>query len=72
VISLSLSLFVLVFGLMMMGGARTVGQERASRAWTQYLLRNDSHVLRLFQGQLRSTVACLTCGKVCLSVCVCL
>jgi ubiquitin carboxyl-terminal hydrolase 8 len=33
------------------------------RSWAKYLLRNDSLIVDLFQGQLRSELKCLTCGK---------
>jgi ubiquitin carboxyl-terminal hydrolase 8 len=36
-------------------------ERRAARAWQQYLTKNSSVVVDLFQGQLKSTVTCLTC-----------
>ncbi|GFO28835.1 ubiquitin carboxyl-terminal hydrolase 19, partial [Plakobranchus ocellatus] len=36
----------------------------ADEAWAQYKLRNDSVVVDLFQGQLKSKLVCPRCGKV--------
>ncbi|RUS75669.1 hypothetical protein EGW08_016563 [Elysia chlorotica] len=36
----------------------------ADEAWAQYKLRNDSVVVDLFQGQLKSKLVCPKCGKV--------
>ncbi|GFR84324.1 ubiquitin carboxyl-terminal hydrolase 19 [Elysia marginata] len=36
----------------------------AEEAWAQYKLRNDSVVVDLFQGQLKSKLVCPRCGKV--------
>ena len=32
-------------------------------AWNDHTSLNDSVIVRLFQGQLKSTVTCLTCRK---------
>jgi len=45
-------------------GTNFTDKELAAISWNNYLRRTDSQVLRLFQGQFRSTVSCLTCGKV--------
>ena len=45
-------------------GTNFTDKELAAISWSNYLRRTDSQVLRLFQGQFRSTVSCLTCGKV--------
>ena len=34
-------------------------------AWNNYKSRNDSKIVDLFQGQLKSEVTCNTCNKVC-------
>ena len=39
--------------------------ERVSaEAWGQYLVRNRSVVVDIFAGQLKSTLRCLTCGRI--------
>jgi ubiquitin carboxyl-terminal hydrolase 8 len=40
----------------------TKDEEEAIEAWKNYLRRNKSLVVDLFQGQLRNTCKCLTCG----------
>lgn len=42
--------------------------ELAEAAWAGHLLRNNSVVVDLFQGQLKSTVVCPTCDKVSVTV----
>ena len=42
----------------------TNDEEDAIEAWKNYLRRNKSLVVDLFQGQLRNTCTCLTCGHV--------
>ena len=42
----------------------TNDEEDAIEAWKNYLRRNRSLVVDLFQGQLRNTCKCLTCGHV--------
>jgi len=32
-------------------------------SWENYLKRNNSHIVNIFQGQLKSTLTCLDCGK---------
>jgi len=39
-------------------------ERKAARAWQQYLTKNSSVVVDLFQGQLKSSVTCLTCRYV--------
>ena len=39
-------------------------QEIANEAWKKYLLRNKSIIVKLFQGQLKSTLVCPDCKKV--------
>lgn len=38
-------------------------KEVASEAWSQHHARNQSIVIDLFYGQLKSKVRCLCCGK---------
>jgi ubiquitin carboxyl-terminal hydrolase 8 len=42
----------------------TNDEEDAIEAWKNYLRRNKSLVVDLFQGQLKNTCTCLTCGHV--------
>ena len=42
----------------------TNDEKDAIEAWKNYLRRNKSLVVDLFQGQLRNTCTCLTCGHV--------
>lgn len=35
----------------------------AGKAWQMHKVINDSIIVNLLQGQFKSTVACLTCGK---------
>jgi len=37
-------------------------EKQAANAWKNYLLRNKSIIVDLFQGQLKSTLKCLTCS----------
>ena len=39
-------------------------QISAQREWNIYLRRDDSIIVRLFQGQYKSQLRCLTCGTV--------
>lgn len=39
-------------------------QIAAEREWNIYLRRDDSIIVRLFQGQYKSQLKCLTCGQV--------
>ncbi len=41
-----------------------VVQEIAEETWLKYMMRNQSVVVRLFQGQLKSTLVCPQCNKV--------
>ncbi len=41
-----------------------VVQEIAEETWLKYMMRNQSVVVRLFQGQLKSTLVCPLCNKV--------
>jgi ubiquitin carboxyl-terminal hydrolase 4/11 len=47
------------------GGAEKEMVELARKSWEGYLLRNDSVIVDLFQGQYRSTLVCPECSKVC-------
>ena len=38
-------------------------QEMATKSWEIYSKRNDSIIVDLFQGQYKSRVECLKCGK---------
>lgn len=38
-------------------------ERNSQEAWKDYLLRNKSIVVDLFQGQLKSTLKCLECGN---------
>lgn len=40
----------------------------ANKSWEGYMLRNDSVIVDLFQGQYQSTLVCPECQKVCLSL----
>ncbi len=42
-----------------------VVQDIADETWLKYMMRNQSIVVRLFQGQLKSTLVCPLCSKVC-------
>lgn len=37
-------------------------EKQAANAWKNYLLRNKSIIVDLFQGQLKSTLKCLKCS----------
>ena len=37
-------------------------EKQAANSWKNYLLRNKSIIVDLFQGQLKSTLKCLTCS----------
>jgi len=39
-------------------------ERKAARAWQQYLTKNSSVIVDLFQGQLKSTVTCMVCRYV--------
>lgn len=38
----------------------------SAKEWDIYLMRDNSIIVQWFQGQYRSRLQCLTCGKVCL------
>lgn len=46
------------------GGGDAELVQLATTCWEQYLSRNDSVIVDLFQGQYRSTVVCPDCAKV--------
>jgi ubiquitin carboxyl-terminal hydrolase 4/11/15 len=46
------------------GGAEKEMVELAKNSWEGYLMRNDSVIVDLFQGQYRSTLVCPECQKV--------
>ena len=41
-----------------------LSQDIADEAWYKYLQRNQSVVVKVFQGQLKSTLVCPQCSKV--------
>ena len=41
-----------------------VVQDIADETWLKYMMRNQSIVVRLFQGQLKSRLVCPLCSKV--------
>ena len=41
----------------------TRDEDKANQAWNLHLSINNSIIVELFQGQLKSTVTCLTCNK---------
>lgn len=45
-------------------------QIAAEREWNIYLRRDDSIIVRLFQGQYKSQLKCLTCGAVSGAKCI--
>lgn len=47
------------------GGGELEMAKLAQKSWEGYMLRNDSVIVDLFQGQYKSTLICPTCGKVC-------
>lgn len=48
-----------------MEGAGKPDAEVANEAWRRYKRRNDSVIVDLFQGQLKSKLTCPVCNKVC-------
>lgn len=48
-----------------MEGAGKPDTEVANEAWRRYKSRNDSVIVDLFQGQLKSKLTCPVCNKVC-------
>ncbi|EKM81724.1 hypothetical protein AGABI1DRAFT_118809 [Agaricus bisporus var. burnettii JB137-S8] len=46
------------------GGGNLELVQLAKKSWDGYLLRNDSVIVDLFQGQYQSTLVCPECGKV--------
>lgn len=48
-----------------MEGAGKPDAEVANEAWRRYKSRNDSVIVDLFQGQLKSKLTCPVCNKVC-------
>lgn len=47
------------------GGGDKELVELAQKSWDGYMLRNDSVIVDLFQGQYQSTLVCPECNKVC-------
>src|SRR6202012_4331452 len=45
------------------GGPREL-MELAQKSWDGYMMRNDSVIVDLFQGQYKSTLICPECSKV--------
>lgn len=45
-------------------GAGKPDAEVANEAWRRYKSRNDSVIVDLFQGQLKSKLTCPVCNKV--------
>jgi ubiquitin carboxyl-terminal hydrolase 4/11/15 len=47
------------------GGGDKELVELAQKSWEGYMMRNDSVIVDLFQGQYQSTLVCPECHKVC-------
>lgn len=45
-------------------GKKEKEERKAARSWQLYLIKNSSVIVDLFQGQLKSSVTCQTCGHV--------
>ena len=39
-------------------------KEMADELWRRHLIRNNSEIVELFHGQIKSVLKCLTCTKV--------
>ena len=39
-------------------------KEMADELWRRHLIRNDSKIVELFHGQIKSVLKCLKCTKV--------
>lgn len=50
-------------------GAGKPDAEVANEAWRRYKSRNDSVIVDLFQGQLKSKLTCPVCNKVSVDTC---